>query len=191
MASEQVPITGEKDLTVPIEEYPNLQLEFVQGALIFRAYSLWGDYNGDGLVRAADITPIGLHFGASSDPGSGDYYEFASYLDADMDGIVDAADISPVSFGFGRDFTNSYFDIYESDGPSIPDPPRLVARLKWQLPSDDPGNPPFYKSLLPKAYDTSSDEVEPNGWVPIAGNLYMVRLEDPLNLWSDWVLYAP
>jgi hypothetical protein len=66
------------------------------------SYANNGDYNLDGSVGVADITPLALYFGANTQDGLGnDAYE--AWLDGDGNHVIGIGDITPLAMGFGSE----------------------------------------------------------------------------------------
>jgi hypothetical protein len=75
-------------------------------------YANAGDYNLDGIVGVADITPLAAHFGASTTDGVGDD-ALEAWLDGNHNGVIDIGDITPLAMGFGSEV--SIYSIESSD----------------------------------------------------------------------------
>lgn len=152
-----------------------------------------GDWTNDGIVSAADLSPLASHFGESSNPLSPNFWMYAAYLDYNQDGLVSATDLSPVGFDFGRSIGG--FNIYQaadSSGASQ----TFETRISRPTPSPDNGNPPWNVSFSTLVYDTKLGTLVPPGFAPIQGKYYKViahdRADPPIELpgiSSSWVLY--
>ncbi len=79
----------------------DLSYDGLTGTLTW-TYANAGDYNIDGIVGVADITPLAAHFGASTTDGVGDD-ALEAWLDGSGNGIVDISDITPLAVGFGSE----------------------------------------------------------------------------------------
>jgi hypothetical protein len=77
----------------------DLAYDSLTGALTW-SYANTGDYNLDGIVGVADITPLALYFGADTDDGIG-YDAYETWLDGDGNGVIGIGDITPLAMGFG------------------------------------------------------------------------------------------
>ena len=60
------------------------------------SYKNVGDYNQDGIVSIADITPLAVHFNEPAD-------ETNEWIDGNSDGIISIADITPLAVNFLND----------------------------------------------------------------------------------------
>jgi hypothetical protein len=79
----------------------DLSYDAVSGNLTW-SYTNDGDYNLDGSVGVADITPIAAHFGANTTDGVGDD-ALEAWIDGSGNGVVDISDITPLAMGFGSE----------------------------------------------------------------------------------------
>jgi hypothetical protein len=70
-----------------------------------------GDYNQDGVVGLADLTPLGIHFGESVAPG--DVNTAQAVVDGNADGQISIGDIAPVGISFGRSISGGWH-VYQS-----------------------------------------------------------------------------
>lgn len=61
-------------------------------------YKSSADYDQNGEVNVSDITPIVIHFGATSDDAN---WQVAKYADGDGNGEVNTADITPIVVNYG------------------------------------------------------------------------------------------
>jgi hypothetical protein len=77
----------------------DLSYDGLTGTLTW-TYANAGDYNIDGIVGVADITPLALYFGADTDDGIGND-ELETWLDGDGNGVIGIGDITPLAMGFG------------------------------------------------------------------------------------------
>jgi hypothetical protein len=66
------------------------------------SYANAGDYNLDGIVGVADITPLATYFGADTNDGIGND-ELETWLDGDGNGVIGIGDITPLAMGFGAE----------------------------------------------------------------------------------------
>jgi len=64
-------------------------------------YANLGDYDQNGTVAIADLTPIAMHFGEQVPPGDGD--SLVAVVDGSGNGVVDIADVTAIAQGFLRD----------------------------------------------------------------------------------------
>jgi hypothetical protein len=79
-----------------------------------------GDYNQDGLVGIADLTPLGQFFGESTAPNPFPFESNLSAIDGDGNGNLNISDITPIGANFGRS-ANGGWNIYEStDAGDLP-----------------------------------------------------------------------
>lgn len=69
-------------------------------SLVWHYHNL-GDYDQNGAVGIADITPIAVHFGEQVPPGGED--SLTAAVDGSGNGVVDIADVTPIAQGFMRD----------------------------------------------------------------------------------------
>ena len=65
---------------------------------VYFSYANQGDYDLNGIVTIADLTPIGIHFGKTS--LSSDWVS-AQLADGDRNGIISIADVTPIGQNFG------------------------------------------------------------------------------------------
>lgn len=78
-------------------------------------YNQTGDYDLNGEVNAADLTPIGVYFGAkSTDPN----WTQAQAADGDHNGEVNIADVSPIGQNFG--VQTAGYVVEDQDYPGAP-----------------------------------------------------------------------
>ncbi|MEP0815097.1 MAG: PKD domain-containing protein [bacterium] len=93
-------------------------------------YTNLGDYNLDGEVTVADLTPIAVYYGKSVfdlSLGSRDR-ELIEYLDGDESGIVDIGDVTPIALNFDSQVRQYIVQGSDSpDGPFRDATQRLVA----------------------------------------------------------------
>ncbi|MEP0814928.1 MAG: PKD domain-containing protein [bacterium] len=80
-------------------------------------YRNGGDYDMNGEVGVADITPIALNFQADSNDGAGDD-ALESWIDGDGSGEVGVSDITPIALNFLG--VVDHYDILTSDSASGP-----------------------------------------------------------------------
>jgi len=76
-------------------------------------YTNPGDYDANGEVGVADITPIALNFGAVTNDGAGDD-AYESWIDGDGNGEVGVSDITPIALNFLGQISGYYL----LNGPS-------------------------------------------------------------------------
>ncbi len=127
-------------------------------------YGNTGDYDQNSEVNIADLTPIGIHFGAAvNDPASAQ-----AMIDGDGNGEINIADITPIGVNYGNSLTG--YRIWELASPpdwlGTADTPPLAEvafadasgspsldrlQFAWQYPAD-----PGYRWLRVAAY--SGDE---------------------------------
>jgi hypothetical protein len=86
-----------------------------------------GDYNLDGLVSLADITPIAQNFNQTVDPDAANYGR-VEVVDGNADGLISLADMTPIAQSFGSAIGG--YDVYATP-LSTPD--------EMPVPADDPG----------------------------------------------------
>ncbi len=79
------------------------------------SYANAGDYNIDGIVGVADITPLATYFGANTTDGLGND-ALETWLDGDGSGTIGIGDITPLAMGFGFE-VDSYM-IMSGDAPA-------------------------------------------------------------------------
>ena len=109
-----VPPLNEKSITPTIlrEDPPDIELLWF--------YTNNGDYNQDGLVGIADLTPLGLHFGESP-PASP--LSLLAQIDGDGNGEINISDLTPIGQNFGSSVNGGY-NLYRSaniaDYPAAP-----------------------------------------------------------------------
>jgi hypothetical protein len=75
-----------------------------------------GDYNQNGIVEVADLTPLGVHFGEDSPSGAGTpwpYEDSLSVVDGNHNGLIEVADITPIGQQFGKNINGGY-NVYAS-----------------------------------------------------------------------------
>ncbi|MBN2081893.1 hypothetical protein JW859_06745 [bacterium] len=82
-----------------------------------------GDYNQDGEVGVADLTPIGVNFGEDVTPNQFDFNTALSVIDGNSNGQIEVADITPIGqnylfniFGGFRIYGSQNFSDYNVDG---------------------------------------------------------------------------
>ncbi|MBN2081213.1 hypothetical protein JW859_03285 [bacterium] len=69
-----------------------------------------GDYNQNGLVEVADLTPLGQNFNES---GPFDYNSVEAVVDGNSDGLISVNDITPIGQNYGNSL--SEYHVYGSD----------------------------------------------------------------------------
>jgi hypothetical protein len=94
-------------------------------------YSMQADYDQNGEVNIADLTPIGQNFKAVSGGGPFPYESIESVVDGDGNGEINIADITPIGQNFGRrvDAYNVYGSDIPADVPLQPGDPSTVPPL--------------------------------------------------------------
>ncbi len=73
-----------------------------------------GDYNQDGIVGIADITPLAMHFGETR--AEGENNTLAAVIDGSGDLAVNIADITPIAINFGVQFAGYLIEVSETQG---------------------------------------------------------------------------
>jgi len=76
---------------------------------LFWSNAFTGDYDQNGEVNIADLTPLGAHFG---EIGPFDPDSIQAVVDADHNGEINIADVTPIGANFGRQLTG--YNIYSS-----------------------------------------------------------------------------
>ncbi|MCB1219292.1 MAG: hypothetical protein H7A35_05400 [Planctomycetales bacterium] len=85
-------------------------------------YTNPGDYDQNGVVTIADLTPLGLHFGKSGPFGEDllfigvESYPVETVVDGDGNGEINLADLTVIGQNFGNDALGGY-NIYASSNP--------------------------------------------------------------------------
>lgn len=74
-----------------------------------------GDYNQDGTVNIADITPIAMHFGQTYDPET-EPDCLQAVIDGSGSGAVDIADITPIAQNFGVQIAGYSVEVSMTEG---------------------------------------------------------------------------
>src|SRR5690606_9963876 len=76
-------------------------------------YNCQGDYDQNGLVTVADLTPLGIHLNTEVvDPLS-----TRAHVDGDKNDFVTLADLTPIGANFGRSALGG-FAVYRSSNPA-------------------------------------------------------------------------
>lgn len=137
-----------------------------------------GDYNLDGLVTVADLTPLGFHFNVAPDfdadglPVNDGDNEWAAEVDGNVDGLIAVSDLTPI----GANYQSRHlgYRVYLGSGPD-------AGSITWAadyLPNPDDAEQPF---TVP--FNTSRDaghvakyEFEFSPAAPAEGQLNYVRL---------------
>ena len=84
-------------------------------------YTNPGDYDQNGVVGIADLTPLGQYFGAQAAGGQFDYASVQAVIDGDANGEINISDLSTIGAGFGRRIES--WNVYESlAGDEYPEP---------------------------------------------------------------------
>jgi len=60
-----------------------------------------GDYNQDGVVSIADVTPIAIHFGETVPGDDTAHVSIQAVVDGNQDGTVSISDVTPIAMRFG------------------------------------------------------------------------------------------
>lgn len=135
--------------------------------LLAWSYACAGDYDQNSEVNVADLTPIGVHFGAV--PGNTDWGE-AQIADGDKNGLVGVSDITPIGQNFmARTLQyNVYASDDEADYPAEHDAPngegtRLLGEVDFAAAVEDLGGRAGFSYLVE---------------APAAGDCYWVRPND-------------
>ena len=110
-------------------------LLFHEGGLLEWRYASQGDYDQNGEVNIADLTPLGMHFGESAVPlPAFDYESALSVIDGDGNGELNLSDITPIGQNYVRTanggygvFTSGHFDDYPALETQFGDPPATPA----------------------------------------------------------------
>ncbi len=90
--------------TAAASAVPDFELVAATGECTFSYYNV-GDYNQNGLVEIADITPLGIHFGEQSGlfPDPFPAANIGSVVDGNGNGLIELADLTPI----GQNWDNS------------------------------------------------------------------------------------
>ncbi len=94
---------------------PGIQLNDAGGGmynLIWRYYNV-GDYNQDGSVGIADITPLAMHYGEGW--VTGEENSLPAVVDGSGNGTVDIADVTPIAMNFGVDCASYEVQISDAE----------------------------------------------------------------------------
>jgi PKD repeat protein len=86
-------------------------------------YRNTGDYDQNGEVNIADLTPLGKNFGTIAGEGGFDDTESLSVIDGDGNGQINIADITPIGIGFGRSASGGYRIYRSADVADYPEDP--------------------------------------------------------------------
>lgn len=93
------------------------QLSFDDGTGVLDWYfANVGDYNQNGIVEVADLTPMGVHFLENSPGGAGTpwpYEDALSVVDGNSNGQIEVADITAIGQQFGKNISGG-FNVYAS-----------------------------------------------------------------------------
>ena len=91
---------------------------------------LTGDYDLNGLVTIADISPIGQQLGNSYDLEDPDASGKVEVVDGDINGLITIADISPIGQNFGTQLTG--YDVYRTElADASEDPTDDFTDARW------------------------------------------------------------
>jgi PKD repeat protein len=96
-----------------VNHIPGIALNDVGGGmcdLVWRYYNV-GDYNQDGVVGIADITPLAMHFGQTHTVAETD--TLPAVVDGSGDGTVNIADVTPIAMNFGVECAS--YEVQSSD----------------------------------------------------------------------------
>jgi len=93
---------------------PILTMDGIETAVWYHA--CLGDYNQNGVVDIADITPIGQHWGERSPdfPGPWPYEDVLSVIDGNSNGMIEIGDIQPIGANFLKNTLGGY-SLYSSE----------------------------------------------------------------------------
>jgi PKD repeat protein len=133
-------------------------------------YYSQGDYDQNGEVNIADLTPIAQHFGESSGGGSFEPASVQSVVDGDANGEINIADISPIGVNFGRSCAsyNVYRSNSDSDAPAQNDAPNGAgAQLLGNLPLDQASGTPAAQRL---AFSFPLQSLDKQSWYWVRPN---------------------
>ncbi len=97
-----------------------------------------GDYDRDGVVGIADITPIAMHYGKVTDEDP----DVVDLVDGSENGVVDIADITPIAMNYA-DVIEGY-RIWRSDlmgGQYLPEPGNPLSDVSASRPDEETAPP--------------------------------------------------
>ncbi len=100
------------------------------------SYCAPGDYDQNGVVNIADLTPISKHFHETSPDGPGHPFPFdsaQSIVDGDSNGEINLSDLQPLSKNLGIDVLGGFrvfTSATEADSPSAPDAPNGAGAME-------------------------------------------------------------
>ncbi len=123
-------------------------------------YNNPADYDQNGEVNVADLTPLAQNF-LSAQPGGFDVETAQSVVDGDGNGLINLADITPIGVNFGNGGSGGYA-IFEKIGAGT-----------TQL-----GNVLLNEAVGDRSQDRLAFSYSPAA--PLPGNGYFVRLDDGL-----------
>ncbi|MCC7478388.1 hypothetical protein IT575_07985 [bacterium] len=133
-------------------------------------YACAGDYNQDGQVAVADLTPIGLNFGALAEGGQFPPTSALAVVDGNQDGTISVQDLAAIGFNFRRKVTA--FNVYQgTDVAQLPDANDAASELS------PIGSLPFSAA----GFNTASERIAfdfPLSLPPAEGEIYWVRPVD-------------
>ena len=165
------PVRSASDPPDSVLSRTTLSWDEPSATLSWRFYNQ-GDYDQNGEVNIADLTPLGLYFGqACSYPADEDCARACA--DGDHNGELNVADITPIGSNFGKDMLNGW-NIYSSaDAAQYPssasDDNGTAVFLGFKLLGEhDPGTAPA-SDRLRYVYTVAG---------PVAGDVYWVRPVD-------------
>jgi hypothetical protein len=137
-----------------------------------------GDYNLDGLVTVADLTPLGFHFNKSPEldadglPVKSGDNEWAAEVDGNVDGLIAVSDLTPIGANYQSRLIG--YRVYLGTGP---DAGSIVWDSEFQPNADDSGLPfsvPFNTSRDAGDVQLYSFTLTPDP--PATGELNYVRV---------------
>ena len=105
--------------TVPTTDQAAVAIHTNYGDRLCWFHTCPGDYNQDGMVTEADITPFGVYFDVGirqHDEAFPDYYVL-SLVDGNGDGYITSADLTPIGVYYGLDVLGGY-RLYASNDPA-------------------------------------------------------------------------
>ena len=93
----------------PTDDSSAAPLQYAMGNLNWRYYCT-GDYNQNGLVEVADLTPLGQNYNVA---GPFEPTSALSVVDGNSDGLIAVTDITPIGQNYGNQV--SAYNVYGSD----------------------------------------------------------------------------
>ena len=85
----------------------------VEQGVLYWTQCLTGDYDNNGEVNVADLTPLGIHFGEDVPPGTGEIAALGR-VDGDDNYKINIADITPIGVHYGETVTG-YSVLFSED----------------------------------------------------------------------------